>query len=385
MTKNCSPTSGSAPHHPRSAATKAVASSGSVRGKRFRTHLPKPAITKAAAYRAHLLSLALIALAFLLVALHVSLGEYSIALSRVFAIFFGDRTSRVEATIVLDWRMPRAITGCAVGAALGLSGAITQSLTRNSLASPDILGVTAGASAAAVSAIILGPSTGFLGWLAGAGIPLTAFFGASATAGFVWLLSFRSRGPDPTRLVVIGILLTAMLGAYINFLMVRAKLLDAAAAQFWLTGSLTNSTWVRAWPAVIATLAAIPLACWLAFQFRTLILGTEVAQSLGQRTRVTQLVALGVAVILAAVAVAAAGPIGFVAFAAPHVARILAGSQVPPLFSSALTGAVLLLSADFAVRTLTPTEVPVGLVTSTCGGVLLLILLARRRRKAALV
>lgn len=187
MTENCSPTSGSAPHHPRSAATKAVASSGSVRGKRFRTHLPKPAITKAVAYRAHLLSAALIALAFLLAALHVSLGEYSIALSRVFAIFFGDRTSRVEATIVLDWRMPRAITGCAVGAALGLSGAITQSLTRNSLASPDILGVTAGASAAAVSAIILGPSTGFLGWLAGAGIPLTAFFGASATAGLVWV------------------------------------------------------------------------------------------------------------------------------------------------------------------------------------------------------
>lgn len=167
--------------------------------------------------------------------------------------------------------------------------------------------------------------------------------------------------------------------------MVRAKLLDAAAAQFWLTGSLTNSTWARAWPVVIATLAALPLACWLAFQFRTLILGTEVAQSLGQRTRVTQLVALGVAVILAAVAVAAAGPIGFEAFAAPHVARILAGSQIPPLIPSALTGAVLLLSADFTVRTLTPTEVPVGLVTSACGGVLLLILLARRRRKAALV
>lgn len=361
MTGNCSSSSESAPHRPRCAGT------------------------KTAAYRAYLLAPVLVVLTFLLVALHVSLGEYSIPLSQVFTIFFGDRTSRVDTTIVLDWRMPRAITGCAVGAALGLSGAITQSLTRNSLASPDILGVTAGASAAAVSVIILGPSTGFLGWLAGAGIPLTAFLGASATAGLVWVLSFRGRRPDPTRLVIIGILLTAMLGAYINFLMVRAKLLDAAAAQFWLTGSLTNSTWSRAWPAVIATLAAIPLACWLAFQFRTLVLGTEVAQSLGQRTRVTQLVALGVAVVLAAVAVAAAGPIGFLAFAAPHVARILAGSQVPPLISSALTGTVLLLSADFAVRTLTPTEVPVGLVTSACGGVLLLILLARRRRKAALI
>ncbi|MCX2162764.1 FecCD family ABC transporter permease [Corynebacterium auriscanis] len=342
------------------------------------------AIQRRELLRSCLLPLTLGILVFILLALSVAIGEYTLTLPRVCAILLGDRSSRFEATVVLSWRMPRAITGLAVGAALGLSGAITQSLTRNGLASPDILGVTAGASAAAVTVIIVGPTTGVLGWLSGAGIPVVAFCGATASAAVVWFLSFRGGRPDPARLVVIGILLTAMLGAYINFLMVRAKLLDAAATQFWLTGSLTNSTWARTWPAVIVALVAIPVAWWLAFQFRALLLGTELAQSLGQRTRVTQLVALGVAIILAAVAVAAAGPIGFVAFAAPHVARMLAGTPAPPLVTSMLTGAVLLLAADLFVRTVTPTDIPVGLITSSCGGLFLMFLLIHRRRKEVL-
>ena len=191
--------------------------------------------------RALTVSLLLLVAIVLLAAVSIGLGDYPVSPARVLEVLFTGQGTRIERLVVLDWRMPRALTAILVGCALGLSGALTQSVTRNALASPDILGFTTGASAAAVTVITLGGGAGgFLGWLSSIGIPLAAVLGAAVTATVMWALAWR-RSTDSFRLVLFGIIISALLTSYINFLMIRTELRDAAAAQFWLTGSLSTA------------------------------------------------------------------------------------------------------------------------------------------------
>lgn len=319
------------------------------------------------------------ALIVFLGALSIGLGDYPISVPRVLEVIFQGEGSRVERLVVLEWRMPRVATAIAVGCALGLCGALTQTVTRNALASPDILGITTGASAMAVTVIVLGSGGGFAGWLAGIGIPLAALLGAILSATVIWALAWR-RQADSYRLVLVGIIITALLSSYINFLMVRAELRDASQAQFWLTGSLARSEWSTTIPIAVLVIVCAPLLAWIAYQALATTLGPDLARALGQRVNAVQVAMLALAVALAAVAVSAAGPIGFIAFVAPQVALRLCGVPSPPLAASALTGAVLLLGADIVTQAVLPVELPVGIVTSALGGIFLIYLLVQRTR-----
>ncbi|WP_341860344.1 FecCD family ABC transporter permease [Corynebacterium ciconiae] len=315
--------------------------------------------------RAFVATLALAAGIMVLAGLSVSIvGDYRLNILSVLA----GHGSRAEQLVVYQWRLPRTATAIVVGIALGLSGALTQSVTRNPLASPDILGITSGASAAAVTVLTLGAAT----W----SLPLAALVGACVTALAIWALAFR-RSLDPYRLVLCGIIVTALLQSYINFLMIRADIRDATSAQFWLTGSLNAAHWGRALPLCVVIIALLPLIGWMAHQLKATSLGEDSAASLGVRVNASYLTFLGVAVLVAALAVSAAGPIGFVAFVAPQLALRVSGVSTPPLLASALMGAALVLAADITTQTLLPTELPVGLVTSALGGLFLIYLLRK--------
>lgn len=319
-------------------------------------------------------------------AFSIGLGDYHLSSSEVLRIVFTGEGSRLERLVVMDWRLPRALTAIAVGCALGLSGALMQSVTRNPLASPDILGITTGASAAAVTVITVSGSGSALaavaGWMAGVGVPIVALMGGFLTGAVIWILAWRQK-VDPFRLVLFGIIITALLQSYIHFLMIRAALRDASAAQTWLAGSLNASNWERTWPISIIVVACAPLAGWMAFKLLASLLGPDVAMALGQKVTASQFAFLSTAVALAAIAVAASGPIGFIAFVAPQVAVRLCRLSSPPLIASALTGALLLVGADTIVQSALPVELPVGLLTSAIGGFFLIYLLVNKNRKAA--
>ena len=190
----------------------------------------------------------------------------------------------------------------AVGAALGLAGALTQTVARNALASPDILGVTDGAALAAVAVIVLAGGSGYGGGLVTGslqemGLPLAAFVGAMSTATLLYVLSWR-RGLDIQRLVLVGIGLSATLTAATAYLLVNARIQDAASAQVWLSGSLTSRGWEHARPVVLTLLVAAPVALLLVRSLNAMLLGDDTARTLGLRLQLTQLAALVVAVAL---------------------------------------------------------------------------------------
>lgn len=301
----------------------------------------------------------------------VSVGDFPIPLADVVpAIFgFGDADSDF---IVRTLRLPRALTAVLVGAAFGLSGAIFQSLARNPLASPDIIGVTAGASAAAVFVIVFVGGSHVV-------VSLAAFIGALATATAVYLLAFK-RGMSPYRLVLVGIGIGAVLSAITSYLLTRAEIYDAQRATVWLTGSLNGRGWEHVRPVAVSLAVLLPVLLWLSRPLRIMQLGDDAARGLGvpvERTRMGLVVA-GVA--LAAVATASAGPIAFVAFVAAPIARRLTRSPLT-IIPAALTGALLVLASDLVGRrTFAPTELPVGVITGLVGAPYLLWLLARSNR-----
>ncbi|PRQ10957.1 iron ABC transporter [Corynebacterium sp. 13CS0277] len=330
--------------------------------------------------RVLLVTLGLFLLAIALMALSIGLGDYPMSLGRVLHVALSGDGTRLEKLVVFQWRAPRALSGLVVGCALGMAGALTQQITRNSLASPDVLGITTGASAMAVTIIVLGSGGGLAGWLAGVGIPISALAGAILTATAVWLLA-RQRTMDAFRLVLAGIIISALGQAYINFLLITADVRDAQSAKFWLTGSLGSATWERTLPMAAVVLLVVPFAGWVAFSLLSMHLGPALAAALGHNVNRTQFTLLCTAVALSAVAVSAAGPIGFVAFVAPQLAARITGMATPPLLGSALTGAVLLLGADAVTQSLLPVELPVGLVTSGIGGAFLIYVLVTTSRK----
>lgn len=330
-----------------------------------------------------LTTLIMSAITLLLFALSITIGDYPLSIPEVLRVIFLGEGSRVERLAVFDWRMPRALTAVTVGFALGLAGALTQSITSNPLASPDILGITAGASAAAVTVLTFGGVGSFAavaGQIATFGLPVAALAGGLLTGAFVWILSSRSSF-DAYRLVLFGIIVTALLNAYISFLMTRAELRDASTAQQWLAGSLNSTNWDRALPVGIIILLCVPPLVWMAFTLSASVLGKDLASALGQNVGRTQAVFLVTAVALASIAVAATGPIGFVAFVAPQLAVRITRLSTPPLVASGLTGSILLLGADTVVRSSIPIDLPVGIVTSAFGGIFLLYLLVSSNLK----
>ena len=307
-------------------------------------------------------------------AVHVSVGDFPIPLRDVVPAIFG---SGDDGTVFVahELRLPRALVALLVGAAFGISGSILQAVARNPLASPDILGIMAGASAAAVFAITVGDA-GFVG------IAVAALLGALGIAVAIYVLAYR-QGVSSYRFVLVGIGLGGAATAITSYLVAEAALFEAAEAVVWLTGSLNAAGWETVLPLAVVLAVLVPASLALVHRLRALQLGDELAAGLGVRVETSRLLLLLVAVGLAGVGTAAAGPVAFVAFLAPPIARRLVGSPLT-VVPAALTGALLVLAADVAGRRLfAPTEIPVGIFTGLCGAPYFLYLLARANRSGA--
>ncbi|NNN35627.1 iron chelate uptake ABC transporter family permease subunit [Streptomyces sp. S3(2020)] len=271
-------------------------------------------------------------------------------------------------------RLPRALTGALAGFAFGLAGATFQTLLRNMLASPDVIGITSGASAAAVFAIIV------LG-LSGTSVFLVAVPAGIAVALVIHLLTYR-QGVLGARLVLVGIGVGALLNSTTSYLLLRAPAWDVQEAMRWLTGSLGSAFWDGVGPlaAGVLPLSAVLLA--LDRPLTALQLGDDTARALGTRVEAVRLALVLGAVGLTALATAATGPIAFVAFLSAPIAHRLTGAGGSPLLPAALTGAVLVLAADLIGQFAFDTRFPVGVVTGALGAPCLLWLLGRSRRTA---
>lgn len=310
--------------------------------------------------------------------LHVGFGCAAVALGGALASLepgslFTSMTS-ADVFVFEQILLPRVLVALIAGAALALSGAVFQSLTRNPLGSPDILGFTQGAATGALIGVtVLGGGT-----LLVAG---SAWIGAVISAAAVYFVARRGGITGGTRLVLVGIGVAAMLGGVNDYLMTRANISDAAQAAVWITGSLDGSTWNSVVLLAVASAILMPCVILTSRALRILEMGDESAIGLGIRAERLRLFALAGAVVLAATAASQTGPVAFVALCAPHVARRLTRATGPNLVPSLLVGSVLLAGADWLARYGIPNrELPVGAVTGLLGGGYLAYLLAQQRR-----
>jgi iron complex transport system permease protein len=315
-------------------------------------------------------------------ALNVGRGEFPISVPDVLAVLLGGGDSG-QRFIILDLRLPRSLTGALVGGALAVSGAITQAVARNPLASPDVIGFTMGASAGAVFVIVVGGGFGTVGGLlASVGLPVAALLGGLLSAASIYLLAWR-KGVQGFRLVLIGIGIHAMLLAAVQWLLIVAEVFEAARAYTWLNGSLNGRGWEHVVPVAIALALLVPAALLLAHVLGALQFGDDTARGLGIPVDKARSALVLVAVGLASVATASAGPIAFVALVAPQIAQRLVGAARPPIAASMAIGAGLTVIADLIARTaFGGVELPVGIVTAVLGAPYLLYLLARHGREA---
>lgn len=338
-------------------------------------HSPAQVIARARAARQARSGVVISVLAVLVFAtfcVSLALGDFKIPVIDVVKTLFGQGDKATE-FIVNRLRLPRALTGVLVGVALGMSGAIFQSVARNPLASPDIIGITYGASAFAVFAIVT------LG-LTGAAVSALAIAGALLTAFTMYVLAWR-RGVSSYRLILVGIGLGAIATSVTSYLLTKARVEIAQQALIWLTGSLNGRDWSHVRSLAIMLVVLTPAMVLLVHRLRILQLGDETAYGLGLRVEGSRLGLIVIAVLLAAVATAAAGPIGFVAFVAPPIARWLTRSPGPAMIASALIGALVVAVSDLiAQHALGETQLPVGVVTGVVGAPYLMFLLARANR-----
>lgn len=330
--------------------------------------------TASARLRVAAVSVALLVAIATLGATAAMAGDFPVALPDVVGSLTGSTTG-LPRTVVLDWRMPRISAAVVVGAALGVAGALFQGVTRNPLASPDILGLSQGAFVGMLGAVVLVGSS----WESRT---VGALAGGLAAAFAIVLLS-SGTGTGGFRFIVVGIAVSSMAASLGTWLLLRVELDVAMTASAWGAGTLAgvDRTGVGTATALVAALLlAVPL---LSPALRQLELGDDLAAATGVRVAGLRLTALGVGVALVCVATTVAGPVAFIALAAPQIARRLTRTPHVPAPVAALVGATVLLGADLVAQHALPVTVPVGVVTVVIGGcylVGLLIAEIRRRR-----
>ncbi|MDF2714559.1 MAG: iron transporter permease [Paenibacillus sp.] len=316
-------------------------------------------------------------LGMLTVALSVfclSVGSVSIPIREVFLSLLG-RNGEGSDLIIMQFRLPRVTAALLIGAALAVSGSLFQGMIRNPLASPDLLGVTGGASVAVVAFMTL--FTGYsIHW-----VPVIAIAGAFMAAAINYAMAW-SRGVTPFRLVLIGIGISTAMSALTMFLLLSGPAYLAAQVLNWMTGSIYGTNWryieaVWPWIAVL-----IPLSLLFAKELNIQSLGEEAAIGLGSRLQLSRLLVLLIGVALAGAAVGIAGTISFIGLLAPHMARKLAGNSYGILIPvAAFLGADILLLADLAGRMIfQPLDIPAGVFTAGVGAPFFMYLLFKRRR-----
>ncbi|WP_448853892.1 FecCD family ABC transporter permease [Corynebacterium frankenforstense] len=306
-----------------------------------------------------------------LFAASLMIGERFYGPGEVLAVLTGQGSGGAKYAVG-HLRLPRATLALLAGAAFGASGVLFQTMLRNQLASPDIIGISSGASAAGVVAIL-----GF--HLSQTTVSLWALAGGLATAVVIYLLS-SAGGFAGTRLILIGIGVAAILQSVVTYMLSRAAAWDLPTATRWLTGSLNGATWERTVPVAVACVLAAPVLLAGNHRLAVLRLGDDAASALGVRTGAARLTVIVAAVALIAVATSACGPIAFVAFMAGPVAVRLIGPADTHVLPAALVGAVLVLAADLAGQYFLGTRYPAGVITGVLGAPYLLYLLIRTNR-----
>lgn len=330
--------------------------------------------------RAPVIAGILLVVTLVVLVVSISYGEYDITPGEVLQTITGTLPEdhpdiRNFNLVVHTFRLPRILTAFLVGMALATSGAIMQGITRNSLAEPGILGVSAGAALAAVTVIV---------WLKDvpmAILPWAAFGGALLTAITIYLLSWKNGSSTPVRLILIGVAVAAVLGSLTTFMLVFGNINDVQQAYVWLAGSVYGRNWEHVQTLGLWLLVLLPVAILSARQLNTLALGDEIARGLGTQVEFQRVLLLVVSVALAAGAVAVAGTIGFVGLVAPHITRRLVGPSHEGLLPvTALFGGALLVLADLIGRwVIAPSELPIGIVTALIGAPYFMYLLYRHR------
>lgn len=304
----------------------------------------------------------------------LGLGVERIAAADVWAVLTDRAEFSTTSRIVWGVRMPRALLAGLVGLNLAVSGVLLQGIMRNPLAAPDIIGVTAGAGLAATATLVLVEGLPTL-------LPLAAFVGAMAAALVVYTISWQpGRGTSPVRMVLAGVAVNVMLGAFTSFLMVTFG--DRVQPVIlWMSGNVANASWDKVRMILPYTLVGGTVAALLARPLNALQLGEAVATGLGVRVERSRLIAMAAASLLAASAVSVAGLVGFVGLVVPHLMRMLTGQQHGRLLPIAAgAGAALMVWADLGARTmLAPHPLPVGILTALIGGPYFIFLLYRKK------
>jgi iron complex transport system permease protein len=304
----------------------------------------------------------------------VSGGDYPVSALESLAALFGSGDPFVQ-TVVQEWRLPRALVAILFGAGLGVSGAIFQSLIRNPLGSPDVIGFDGGAYFGAIVVIVLLHGTG-------GAVGVGAIVGGIATVLAVYFLAWK-RGITGFRLVIVGICVGATIGALSAYVVAQAAREDRAvamAAGWWGAGSLVSTDWGTVRAAIAWMAPTVALIAVLSRGRAMLELGDDAAAARGVPVERTRLALMLLAVCLSAMVVTLAGPIVFVALVAPRLGHLLARSPGVALAPAAAMGALLLATSDLIARRGLGVEVPVGLVTVVIGGLYLILLLARQAR-----
>lgn len=336
-----------------------------------------PMISFRVARRLPILLLVLVILSFAAIVLNVQQGEYSIATTDIIKTLLGIDTGNPDhAFVIYTLRLPRTLVAFTVGAALALSGAIFQGLTRNSLADPSIIGINAGASLVAVAVIILFPDAPIYI------LPIAAFMGALSAAALIYSLAWQG-GSSPILLILLGIGLSAFAVALRYLMITFGAIYDVSQALVWLAGSVYGRTWEQFFSFFPWFVLGTAIALVLSRQLNVLNLGDDVAKGLGSRVEWERGALILVAVALSGSAIATAGTIAFVGLTAPHAGRLLIGTNHQNLLPvTALLGGLLVTLADLVGRTLfAPIELPCGLVTAVIGTPFFLYLLIRNRSK----
>ena len=322
-----------------------------------------------------------------LVLINLALGAFDVELSRIIGVLFGkvgidlgiDYTTREEA-VVWVIRVPRMLMAAAVGAGLGISGAALQGLFRNPLADPGLIGVSSGAAFAIAVSIVIGISAWGL-----FALPLAAFIGGLTLTFLIYGFARRGGRAQMATMLLVGIAVNALLGAAISFIISFSDDEELRDIVFWLLGSLAGSLWEYVYSAGPLILFAIAVLVRQAGALNLLSLGDAEARHLGVPVQRTQLLIVTAAAMATGAGVAVAGVVGFIGLIAPHIVRLAVGPDHKRLMpASAMAGAILVLGADLAARTIAaPAELPLGVLTAMIGTPVFLFLIDRSRRSLA--
>lgn len=301
---------------------------------------------------------------------YLSVGESFVPPSEVLKVVFGQQSA--DRLVVGTLRLPRMVLGLLVGVAFGISGGLIQTVARNPLASPDIIGISQGAGALTVGAMTFGVTSFTV-------LPYLSIVGGLTAAALVYAFAWRG-GLHATRFVLIGIGFAIALRSITTLFITKGDVLVAQQAQVWMTGSLNGRGYDEATPLLIVLIVMLPAVAWAAYAQRTVSMDDDTATALGVRLGGVRLGLVVLGVVLASVATGAAGPVDFVALLAPQISRRMTRTAQIPLLCSALMGAVIVVLGDLLARVvLAPTELPVGVLTAAVGAPYLIWLIIRSR------